>query len=91
MLFAQKSAIILYKGLYVRVKSDVPKYFIFLDNRHLVSDVSRKERVALAKNKIPPNQLLGLSLVYMKRISSEIVYSNSDTNEVKIFWFIKLI
>jgi len=75
----------------MRVESDVPKYSVILDNCHLVSDVSTKERVALAKNKIPPNQLLGLSLVYMKRISSEIVYSNSDTNEVKIFWFIKLI
>ena len=75
----------------MRVKSDVPKYSVFLDNRHLVSDVSGKERVALAKNKIPPDQLLGLSFIYLKRISSEIVYLNSDTNKVKIFWFIKLI
>jgi len=37
------------------LKSDAPKYSVFLDNRLLVSDVSRKERVALAKNKIPPN------------------------------------
>jgi len=70
------------------IKSDVPKYSVILDDRHLVSDLSRKERVALAKNKIPPNQLLGLSLVYINRISSEIVYLNNDTNEVKIFWFI---
>jgi len=35
----------------VRVKSDVPKYSVFLHNRHLVFDVSRKETVALAKNK----------------------------------------
>jgi len=42
--------------------------------QYLVSDVSRKKRVALAKNNIPPDQLLGLSLVYIKRISSKIVY-----------------
>ena len=38
---------------------------------HLASDVSRKKRVARTKNEIPPGQLLGLSLVCMKRISSE--------------------
>jgi len=51
VLFAQNSAIILYKGLYVRVKSDVPKYSVFLDDYQLVSDVSRKGRVALERTK----------------------------------------
>ena len=58
----------------MRVKSDVPKYSAPLHHLYLVSDISRKERVVIAKNKIPPDQLLGLSFVYLKRISSEIVY-----------------
>ena len=51
--------------------------------------LEKKEVITLAKNNIPPDQLLGLSIVYMQRISSEIVCS--DTKEIKIFWFIKLI
>jgi len=74
--------------VYVRVKSDVPKYSAFLDNHMMFPE---KEELALTKNKIPPNQLLGFSLVYIKRIGSKIVYLNSDTNKVKIFRFIKLI
>ena len=58
-------------------------YLMFLEKRELL----------LSKNKIPAGQLLGLSLVYMTRISREIVYLEecSDTKEVKMFWFIKLI
>ena len=36
--------------------------FSGLHHFHLVPDVSRKERVALTMDKIPPDQLLGLSL-----------------------------
>ena len=32
-----------------------------------------------------------MSLVYMKRVTSEIMHLNSDTDEMKIFWFINLI
>jgi len=30
LYYAQKNAIFLYKGLYVRVKSDIPKYLVVL-------------------------------------------------------------